>query len=206
MDANVVRRKLELLKKANCEKFARLSELAKELRCSKTELMLEIEKNPGLYVTSEPWKLGLKSNPGLLIIDVFASPADNYTQPEFLERLREENRNTVHISALSDYVLRGRYILEDKPRRDRNGFPEPDDKDHRKNFHLWRNTAEKIARIEAAGHCRKDRYFGGCDGLSKYDFDHCVTGEDLLALVNEGWTLTGEVPDELKSGSKEPTP
>ena len=151
--------------------------------------MLEIEKNPGLYVTSEPWKLGLKNNPGLLVVDVFASSADNYTQPEFLERLRKQWERTIHVSTYVEYVPKGDYIPVDTHRKDRCDCVCADGEDHRKNYHLWRNTPEKVARIQEAGHCRRDYYWGGGDGLSKIWFDHCVNAEDIKALEDEGWTI-----------------
>ena len=184
---NIIRT-LGLLKKANCEDYVPLAELARELKVSKTALMAHIEDNPSLFVVGSKKPIKGK-NPGLLVVAAFKGPEDNYTRPEFLARLQEKNRKTIHVSEYGCYgQVFGYYIAEDYK------FTSSDDADHRKNYHLWRNTAEKLARLHAAGHARKGYFWDCTEGRTQIWYDHVVTVSDLRALVAEGWKLTGELP------------
>jgi len=181
-----VKETIRLLKRANHTDYATLAETAKELKISKTALMSFVETFEPLFwlqylVTNNP----KAKDPGLLIKEIYEKAEDNPIRSEFLKALKEKWKNTIHVSAYYEYSeLRGYYIDEDRL----SGHQK---EDNRLNFHLWRNTAEKMQRIVASGHCRPDFYWGGGDGRSKIHFDHCVTDEDLKALEAEGWTIEG---------------
>ena len=192
MDIKKVIRTLGLLKRANCQDYVRISELAKELKASKTELMAFVDDNQYLFVVGEPDMRTLKGkNPGLLVFDAFEAPDRNYIRPEFLARIKEENRNTVYVSEyrILDKVY-GWYVAEDA---ETTGTRFPYDYDYRHKRHLWRNTAEKMRRLDATGHVHEgyfDDYGGG-----QTRFDRVLRGADMKALVAEGWTLEGELPN-----------
>lgn len=190
---------LRLLKQANCEDYVPLAELARELKSTKTELMSLINRHPGLFVTKVPnQKTTNGRNPGLLIYDAFTTPEDNYTTPQFLERMREKNRMTVHVTEHGSYgQVQGYYACLDKKYRDDMGHQAPDSPDHRKNTHLWRNTAEKLARLDATGHARRGYFWDLTEGRSQMWFDHVLTVDDLRALKTEGWTFTGKLPEGI---------
>jgi hypothetical protein len=192
-------RTLRLLKQANCEDHVPLAELAREMKTSKTELMSLINHHPDLFVTEAPnlKKTGGR-NPGLLIRDAFATAEENYTTPEFLERLREENRMTVHVTEHGSYgQVQGYYACPDEKYRDGYGHEAPDSPDHRKNTHLWRNTAEKLSRLDATGHSRRGYFWDLTEGRSQVWFDHVLTEDDLRALKAEGWSFTGRLPEGI---------
>lgn len=196
LDLRTVIDTVALLKKANCESWVLLSELAKELKVNKTTLMRFIEVNSAHFVTGAPSLKAYKmKNPGLVIFDVFRNLEDNYTRPEFLRKQQEKYKDTLWVSEYGAYGrVDGYYVAEDMNRNKDDSGKIQDWEDHRKNRHLWRNTADKMKRLEASGHYRKSHFFDLTEGRTPVRFDHVVTKEDMQALRDEGWTIM--LPDK----------
>ena len=61
MDISEIKRIVELLQRANCERIALISEVAKEMGVKKTALMQYIEDNPKLFKLGEKIKRNLNT-------------------------------------------------------------------------------------------------------------------------------------------------
>lgn len=87
MDIKEIKRRFDLLCKANNEGYTLLSELAKELKVSKTDLMQLIEDNSKLFKTGSlvrnEGRVNRK-NLGLVVTDVYLSPEETEHETHIL--------------------------------------------------------------------------------------------------------------------------
>ncbi len=176
MDIKEIKRRFDLLCKANNEGYTLLSELAKELKVSKTDLMQLIEDNSKLFKTGSlvrnEGRVNRK-NLGLVVTDVYLSPEENDTTKEWLDRQIKEKQKYIHISEADDYgMIVGYYIEKDRDNLSKH------------NEHIWRNTQEKINRLTELGIIEKRSFF--LCGVS-HDYEFALTGEWMKALEENGW-------------------
>lgn len=176
MDIKEIKRRFDLLCKANNEGYTLLSELAKELKVSKTDLMQLIEDNSKLLKTGSlvrnEGRVNRK-NLGLVVTDVYLSPEENDTTKEWLDRQIKEKQKYIHISEADDYgMIVGYYIEKDRDNLSKH------------NEHIWRNTQEKINRLTELGIIEKRSFF--LCGFS-HDYEFALTGEWMKALEENGW-------------------
>lgn len=198
MDIQEIKKRVDLIKMVNNSRYCLISELAKELKVRKTDLMQFIIDNPKLFYTENKWSYKDKvyyeyvcgnkvkmsnsvknKNLGLGIEEVYLSPEDNFRTEEWLQRQVIEKAKYIHISEFDNYgIIEGYYICIDKE----------DDSIYRK--WIWRNTEAKIKEIESLGILHKATfYFGGYSDCTPHSFDYTITVNGLEKLKQEGWTF-----------------
>lgn len=138
MEINEIIKKFNLLKKANNENYVTISELAKELKIYKTELMEFIEKNEELFSTN--YIKNNRKNLGLCIFDIYEYKYLNPNTVEFALYNKQQYANTIYVTPIVDYgYIKGYEIIEDIKENSK----------HRE--HIWRNTKEKINELKKLG-------------------------------------------------------
>ena len=182
MDIREIKRIVELLQRANCERIALISEVAKEMGVKKTALMQYIEDNPKLFKLGESIKRtkNTQTTLGLGIITTYLSVDENPDTEEWLTKHKKEWANKIHIEEQTYY---GRheywFIPEDNPESTNNGY---------KKLGMYRNTPEKIKFLEKMGIIKK--VSGGYGGFSDYyraEY-YPYNNEVQKALEDIGWT------------------
>ena len=179
-DITKIREVVDLLKKANVEPYALLSEAASCLGVKKTVLMAFIDGNPDLFVCSHV-REG-RRNRGLGICKVFTDPEDNPHTEAWLEAERKRSARTLFVKQVWEYDdhISQEYVAED--RRPLTGdLPES----HRERPWEWRNTTEKIEALKASGHYTED-FLGWGPGRTTI---YVLSKKDREALLAEGWSL-----------------
>lgn len=122
-----VYKKFNLLIKANCSDYASITELSKELKVLKTELMEFIENNEKLFNTIQNKKLGL------CIKNVYLNIDDNPNTEEWLDKMKSKYEKHIIVTDIDNYGTHVGYaIIEDKENICQN------------KEYLWRNTKSKI--------------------------------------------------------------
>lgn len=198
MDIAVIKRKFELLKMANASDFCLVSELAKELKASKTDLMQFVLENPKLFHTENKYSFKSKSYTtticgtrfkdtkrvkdkplGLGIVEVHLSPEHNFRTEEWLQRMIVEKGKYIHISEFDNYgIIEGYFIKID----------EENNSEYRE--HIWRNTKTKVKEIQSLGITyNKAFYYGAYGDFSKCIVDYAIDPDGLEALKNAGWSF-----------------
>ncbi len=198
MNIAEIKRKFELLQQVNSSKLCLISELAKELKVSKTDLMQFVIDNPKLFHTETKYSYKTKSyitticghkfrdtkkvenkNLGLAIADVYLSTEDNFRTDEWLQKQIIEKAKYIHISEFDNYGrIEGYYIRVD----------EENNSEYRE--HIWRNTLAKIKEIQSLGFTHKGVfYYGGFGDCAKCYFDYIITPNELGSLKSTGWTF-----------------
>lgn len=198
MNIAEIKRKFELLKQVNSSKLCLISELAKELKVSKTDLMQFVIDNPKLFHTETKYSYKTESyvatiaghrfrddkkvankNLGLGITNVFLHPEDNFRTEEWLQKQIDDKAKYIHISEFDNYGrIEGYYIKVDKE----------SDSEYRE--HLWRNTEAKLKELKGLGIVSYGVfYFGGFGDCSKHPFDYTITPSGLNRLKEKGWAF-----------------
>lgn len=115
MDIAEIKRRFDLIKIVNNKKYCLVTELAKELKVSITDLMQFILNNPKLFYTNNQWSYkdkvvyrnvaGMKfkdidriknKNLGLGIEQVYISPEDNFRTEEWLQKQITDKAKYIH--------------------------------------------------------------------------------------------------------------
>lgn len=186
MDIQEVKRRFDLLKMANNERYCLLSELAKELKVRKTDLMQLVIDNPKLFRKGSVEKKG--KNMGACLFDVYLLPEDNLKTEEWLQKQIVEKAKYIYISEFDNYgCIEGYFIHIDK---------ESDSSKYKE--WLWRNTEQKVKAIESLGATHKRTfYFGRYGDCTAHPVEYAISSEGLQKLKQAGWTF-----NELKPLSR----
>lgn len=205
MNIAEIKRRFDLLKTANASNYCLVSELAKELRASKTDLMQFILDNPKLFHTEDVYSYKKKTYTttiwgnkfketrtikdkvlGLGIKEVYINPEDNFRTDEWLQKQIVEKAKYISISAFDNYGRIEGYFIEID-----NGESEC-------RYSEWRNTEAKVKELQSLGIVHKDTfYFGGYGDCSEYHTDYVISLDGLEKLKADGWTF-----NQLKPLSK----
>lgn len=187
MDIAEIKRRVDLLKMANNNRYCLISELAKELRVRKTDLMQFVLDNPKLFYAENIWlyKGATRSksyeqtehkNLGIGIKEVYLSAEDNFRTEEWLQKQIATKARYIHISEFDYYGIQGYYIKIDKE----------DDSEYRE--WIWRNTESKVKEIESLGVLHMDTFYsGGFGDSSAHTVDYAISPDGLDELIRAGW-------------------
>lgn len=178
MYINEIKRRFDLLKKVNNESYCLVSELAKELKVSKTDLMQFIENNPKLFSVATMEKRaskGVTRNLGLAVKAVYLNPCDNPITEEWLKKQIKEKANYIYISEIDYYgSIQGYYIEKDVKGNNRE--------------HLWRNTQEKLNKLVEQGIVGKYTFcVGGIGDCYNRFCEYALLGDWENKLIENGW-------------------
>ena len=179
-DINTVREIVELLKRANVEPYALLSEAASCLGVKKTVLMAYIQEKSDLFVCVQVTHG--KRNLGLGIKDVYTRAEDNPYTEAWLESARKAYARTIFITQVWEYgdSIRDEYVkLDSKP------YSSTLPASHQDRPWEWRNTRDKIEALQASGHCTEDFIGWGYNKDSIYR----LSVKDREALKADGWSF-----------------
>lgn len=176
LNIELIYKKFNLLLKANCSDFASISELSKELKVLKTELMEFIECNEKLFnVFPFPNK-----KLGLCVKNVYLTPADNPKTDEWLEHMMQSYKTCIEVSPIDNYgTVAGYAIFEDFENTCVN------------KEHLWRNTKSKIEYLKSQ-QIIKDSIIIMGSGYSSYiqNVENVLIEDNWREkLKNLGWTF-----------------
>lgn len=177
-----VKRILYLCQVANNNKEILVSELAKELSVKKTTLTQFLLDN-SLCVNCS------NSNKGLLVHSVFSSPEENpYTQ-QWLDKTIRDWSKTLYMSQWNCYGQLEEFYLSIDTQTNQPS--------NSQNYGLWRNTQSKIDSLIEGRHYHKG--IGSVDMWSGTTIPYAVSIKQMHNLIEDGWTLKGTLPDEIKS-------
>lgn len=166
-----IKRIFILTTKVNCQSYAYISEVAKEMGIRKTTLMQFIEDNPKLFHLIEP---SVKKSKGLAISHIFLKPEDNPDTDEYLEVKKEEWAKKIKVFEINYYGSHEFYYLAV-------------DGDERKC--LWRNTPAKIQTLIDEGLIKNMKSgYGGWGDYSNWE-GLLLTPEAEKAITEAGWEL-----------------
>ena len=179
-----IKRMVDLIMKVNCQNYALISEVAKEMGMKKTAVMQFVDDNPKLFKLVEV-KKGDKVQ-GLGIRVVYETPNQNPETEEWLEDKKAEWDHKLHVGGQYYYNTLEFWF-----------FPE-ERSDSRES--KYRNTQEKLHELEEKGiFQKKTQGYGGLSDYYKIDVYPCNT-EILKKLEEAGWTTDF---DEVVEKSKE---
>lgn len=177
MEINEVKRIVNLVKKVNCENWAVISEVAKEMGVKKTVLMQFIEDNPKLFKVV-PYIGSITSNAkaknlGLVIKTVYNSAEENPETEEWIEVQKKLWEKKIHIGERSYYGCHEYWLI-----------PE-DDVDSKEG--KYRNTPEKVQELVDAGVIKKvSTCYGGWDDASHEEV--FIFNDDVKKAIEDyGW-------------------
>ena len=177
MEINEIKRMVELVKMVNCENWAVISEVAKEMGVKKTAVMQFINDNPKLFKVV-PYIGGITNNAkaknlGLVIKTVYNSAEENPETEEWLDAKKKEWENKIHVGEQTYYGQHEYFCI-----------PEEGDGKEKK----YRNTPEKIKFLVEKGIIKK--VSGGYGGFSDYyRTEYYPYGDEVQkALEAIGWT------------------
>lgn len=180
MNIEEIKRRTDLLKKVNNENYCLISELAREMKTSKTDLMQFIEDNCKLFSCKPIEKRTSKKTSkslGLAITDVYLNAYENPATEEWLAKKTEEYKNYICISEIEYYGhIEGYFISIDFEKNSNN------------REHLWRNTQEKINKLVEQGVVCKHTFCIGCMSDLYYStFEYALLGDWENKLKENGW-------------------
>lgn len=197
MDIVEIKRRVGLLKMANNKKYCLISELAKELRVSKTDLMQFVLDNPKLFHVDNQYlykdkvvyrhMAGMKykdteqvknKNLGLGIEEVYLRPDDNFRTEEWLQKQIIDKAKYIQVSEFDYYGVQGYFIKIDK------------EGDSKYREWIWRNTKSKVDEIQILGVLHKETFYtGGFGDCSAHPVDYAISPDGLDELIRAGWTF-----------------
>ena len=182
IEINQIIRVVNLLKQVNNQFSALVAETAKEMGVKKTDLMEFINVNSRLFRLENDKK-------GLRIKTAYPSVSDNPYNPEWLERKQKEYARTLYVRQWNCYgQLENFYVGTDAS--------SVNDKSYEDKKYLWRNTREKMEAFIKTGH-----FFEGTGSTGMWSgttLPYCLKYEHMIALIDEGWTLDGELPKKVR--------
>ena len=181
MEISEIKRIAELLQKANCERIALISEVAKEMGVKKTALMQFIEDNPKLFKLGEKTKRtkNTQTTLGLGIITAYLSAEENPDTEEWMEKKKKEWDKKIHVGEQTYYGCHEYWLIPEDDVTSKEG--------------KYRNTPEKIKFLEENGVIKK--VSGGYGGFSDYyRTEYYPYSEEVQkALEAIGWTTDFDV-------------
>lgn len=207
MDISEIKRKFELLKMANASNYCLVSELAKELKVSKTDLMQFVLDNYKLFHVEDIYSYKKKTYTttiwgnkfrdtktvkdkilGLGVTSVYLNPEDNFRTEEWLQKQIVEKAKYIYISEFDNYgCIEGYFVVIDK-----------EDSSNKNKEWLWRNTEQKVKEIQKLGVTHKNTfYFGGYGDCTEHPVEYAISSDGLQKLKQAGWTF-----NELKPLSR----
>ena len=175
MEIKEIIRITELVKKVNCQNYALISEVAKEMGVKKTMLMQFIVDNPGLFKLVEQKK-------GLAMKEVYTDAALNPETDEWVEVQKKVWEKKIHVFEMTYYDCHEFYFVDV-------------DRDYdKRRYHLWRNTAEKVKELEDAGLIKKTTTcYGGFGDCRKWE--GYIVNEGIIEKIRDaGWEV--EMPEK----------
>ena len=182
IEINQIIRVVNLLKQVNNQYSALVAETAKEMGVKKTDLMEFINVNSRLFRLENDKK-------GLRIKTAYPSVSDNPYNQEWLERKQKEYAKTLYVRQWNCYgQLENFYVGTDAS--------SVNDKSYEDKKYLWRNTKEKMEAFIKTGH-----FFEGTGSTGMWSgttLPYCLKYEHMIALIDEGWTLDGELPEKVR--------
>ena len=190
MEINEVKRIVNLVKEVNCERWAVVSEVAKEMGVKKTVLMQFINDNPKLFKVV-PYIGGITSNAraknlGLVIKKVYLNAEENPETEEWLEVRKNEWEKKIHIGERTYYGCHEYWLI-----------PEEDDDEKEAKY---RNTPEKIQELVDAGVIEKTITCYGGWGDAHHENVFIFNDDVKKAIEDYGWTTDF---DEVSANAKE---
>lgn len=184
----VIKKVYGLLVMANNRNAIYVTELAKELSVKKTALVEFILANEGCFKRYQDKK-------GMYLLNVFNGAADNPETQEWLERQKHVWSHKLQVAQWDCYGTKEEYyLLDDSAKVDDFKYDNCPPYDRR--YFLWRNTTEKMNKVKESGHFHKG--VGSTGMWSGTTLPYCLTTDEMIALIDDGWTLMGEVPEEVK--------
>lgn len=163
-----------LLKKVNCQNFALVSEIAKEMGVKKTALMQYIEDNPKLFRLHEV-KDSKGNAKGLAVECAYQTAVENPWTNEWVEAKKKEWERKVFVSEMSYYGQHEFWYIG------------TDREDGWFRAGLWRNTPEKIQGLVDAGLLEEVSGVYGGLGDSYNWKGLMLTPKARRALEDAGW-------------------
>ena len=171
-----IKKMVDLIMKVNCQNYALISEVAKEMGMKKTAVMQFVDDNPKLFKLVEV-KKGDKVQ-GLGIRVVYETPEQNPVTEEWLTIKKAEWATKIKVFEMTYYGCHEFYYLA-----------VDDSKYNSLREHLWRNTPEKIQTLLDAGViCEKSTCYGGLGDCSNWE-GLLLTKEAESAIKELGWEL-----------------
>lgn len=190
---NDIIRVVELLKQVNNKKSALVSEVAKEMGVRKTDLMEYINLNSKRFILYNDTK-------GKYIHVAFPDVSDNPYNPEWLHKKQKKEAKTLYVLQWNYYgQLEDYYVKEDT-----KSYYDNSNLSYQEKKYLWRNTKEKMDAFIATGHFYEGT--GSTGSFTGTSLPYCLRSEHMLALIDEGWTLDGALPDNVKQYQNDKRP
>ena len=171
-----IKKMVDLVMKVNCQNFALISEVAKEMGMKKTAVMQFVDDNPKLFKLVEV-KKGDKVL-GLGIRTVYTDPNQNPDTEEWMNVQKTFWNQKIHVGEWTYYGQHEFWY-----------FPEEmsDSKESK-----YRNTQEKFQELEDLGILKKvTQCYGGFMDSGRADVYLC-NKEVLEKLTAAGWTTDWE--------------
>lgn len=178
MELNIenVKDTVRLIERVNCQPFALISEVAKEMGVKKTQVMAYIESHPKLFILVEV-KKGDKVL-GLGIRAVYSEAVQNPETEEWTAEKIAQWDHKLHVAPYLYYDQLEFYY-----------FPEELSKTKEQKY---RNTMDKFRQLEEEGLLKKTTQgYGGLSDYFKTDVYLC-DGEALKRLADAGWSTDFE--------------
>lgn len=180
MKINEIKRIVNLVKEVNCENWAVISEVAKEMGVMKTAVMQFINDNPKLFKVV-PYIGGITNNAkaknlGLVIKTVYNSAEENPETEEWLEVQRKMWEKKIHIGERTYYGCHEYWLIV-----------EDDGKEGK-----YRNTPEKIQELVDAGVIKKVGMCYGGWGDARHEEVFIFNDDVKKAIEDYGWTTDFE--------------
>lgn len=177
-----------LLSVADNKKSILVSEIAKEMGIKRTMLTEFVLDNPDNFVIAQDTK-------GLTIKQCFLDGSNNPYSKIWLENKKNHDVNTLYVYQWDCYGIKEEYYLpDDSATVDNCKYDTTPPYNNR--YWMWRNTTEKMKKVKASGHFHKGT---GSTGMwSGTTLPYCLSIEEMKALIADGWTLKGELPNEIR--------
>ena len=187
MEFNEVKRIVNLVKEVNCENWATISEVAKEMGVKKTAVMQFINDNPKLFKVV-PYIGGITSNAkaknlGLVIKTVYNSAEENPETEEWLEVRKKEWEKRIHIGERTYYGCHEYWLIAEDGGKEGK----------------YRNTPEKVQELADAGVIIKVGRCYGSWGDARHEEVFIFNDEVRKAIEDYGWTTDF---DEVSANAK----
>lgn len=187
MEINEVKRIVNLVKEVNCENWAVVSEVAKEMGVKKTAVMQFINDNPKLFKVV-PYIGGITNNAkaknlGLVIKTVYNSAEENPETEEWLDVKKKAWEKKIHIGERAYYGCHEYWLI-----------PEEGGKEGK-----YRNTPEKVQELADAGVIKKVGMCYGGWGDARHEEVFIFNDDVKKAIEDYGWTTDF---DEVSANAK----
>ena len=176
MEINEVKRIVNLVKEVNCENWAVISDVAKEMGVKKTALMQFINDNSKLFKVV-PYIGGITNNAkaknlGLVIKTVYNSAEENPETEEWLDVKKKEWEKKIHIGERTYYGRHEYWLIAEDGGKEGK----------------YRNTPEKIQELVYAGVIKKVwMCYGGWNDASQEEV-FIFNNDVKKAIKDYGWT------------------